>query len=61
MNRDEVNKMSFEELNNLLSVVLDELDIRKFGDGSFPGTIIEPDQIKEYIKNKYAAKRKKAS
>ena len=61
MNRDEVKKLSFEELNNLLDMVLDEIDIRKFGDNGFSETIIEPDKIEEYIKNKYAARRKKAS
>ena len=59
MQKDGLKKLSFEELDNLLTMVLDEIDTRKFGDDKFSGEIIEPYEIKEYIRNKYAEKRRK--
>ena len=59
MQKDELRKLSFEDLDNLLTMVLNEIDTRKFGDDKSPGKIIEPHEIEEYIRNKYAEKRRK--
>ena len=59
MQKEELKRLSFEELDNLLTMVLDEIDTRKFGNDKFSGKIIEPHEIEEYIRNKYAEKRRK--
>ena len=63
--KDELKKMSNEELEKELSEhewlhrdLLHEYDER-FHAGRIPrGKPIEPDQIEEYIRNKYAEKRR---
>ena len=59
MQKDELKKLSFEELDNLLTMVLNEMDTRELGDDKFSGKIIEPHEVEEYVRNKYAEKRRK--